>query len=122
MHFKSSPQIVVMENIQATHLLQLVHLDYLTIKVTKCGKGTYVSILTDHFTWYAQAVVKSLQTAKCTVQTLWDQCVVYYGLPESIVSEQDWNFESDFITELCKLAKVQKMCTGPYHLQTNWHC
>ena len=36
-HFKSKPQKAVMENIQATHELQLVHLDYLMTEVTKAG-------------------------------------------------------------------------------------
>ena len=37
-----------MENIQATFLLELIHLDYLTIKMTKGGKDAYVLIITDH--------------------------------------------------------------------------
>ena len=38
-----------MENIQATHLLQLVHMDYLTVKVTEGGKDVHVLIITDNF-------------------------------------------------------------------------
>ena len=38
-----------MENIQATCPLQLVHLDYLTIEMTKGGKDVHVLIITDHF-------------------------------------------------------------------------
>ena len=61
-----------MENIQAIHLLQLVHLDYLTIEVTEGGKDVHTLIITDHFTWYAQALEASSQTVKCTAQALWD--------------------------------------------------
>ena len=43
-------------------------------------------------------------------------------LPESTVSDQGQNFESDLISELCKLAKVQKLHTSPYHTQTNRQC
>ena len=68
--FKSKPQKAVMENIQATHQLQLVHLDYLTFEVTEGGRDVYVLIITDHFMRYAQALVTSLQTAKCTAQAL----------------------------------------------------
>ena len=52
-----------MENIQATHPLQLVHLDYLIIKVTEGGKDVHVLIIMGHFTQYAQALVTSSQTA-----------------------------------------------------------
>ena len=55
---------------------------------------------------YAQALKTSLQTAKYTAQALWDQILVHYGLPESIVSDEGQNFKSDLISELCKLAKV----------------
>ena len=61
-----------MENIQTTHLLQLIHLDYLMIKAIEGGKDVHVLVITDHFMQYVQALVTSLQTAECTVQALWD--------------------------------------------------
>ena len=50
---------------------------------------------------------------------LWDWLEVHYGLPESIVSDEGQNFESDLISELYKLAKVQKLHSSPYHAQMN---
>ena len=47
--FKSKPQKAVMENIQATHLLQLVHLVYLMIKLIEGRKDVQVLIITGHF-------------------------------------------------------------------------
>ena len=47
----------------------------------------------------------SSQTVKCKAQALWDWSVVHYGLPESIISDQGQNFESDLISELCKIVK-----------------
>ena len=98
--------MVAMENIWDTHLLQSVHLAYLMIKVSEDGKVVNVLVITDYFMMYAQALVTSLQTAKCTAQALWDGLVVHYGLLEGIVSDQGWNFSSDLISELCKLPKV----------------
>ena len=86
--FKSKPQKGVMENIWATHPLQLVPLEYLMIEVAESGKDVHVLIITDHFKRYAQALVTSSKTAKCTAQALWNQFMVLYGLPESIVSDQ----------------------------------
>ena len=51
--FKSKPQKVAMENIWATHLLQLMHLIYLTIRVMEGGKDVHMLIITDHFMRYA---------------------------------------------------------------------
>ena len=56
--------------------LQLVHLVYLTIEVTEDGKDFHVFIINNHFMRYAQALVTSSQTAKCTAQVLWDQFIV----------------------------------------------
>ena len=121
-HFKCRPQKAVMENIQATHLLQLIHLDYVTIKVTEGGKDVHMLVIADHFMQYMQALVTSLQTAKCTAQALWGQIIFHYGLLKSIVSDQGWNFKGDLIAELCKLARVQKLCTSPCHPQMNGQC
>ena len=52
-----------MENIQATHPLQVVHLDYLTIEVTEGGKDVNILIIIDHFKRYAQVLVISSRTA-----------------------------------------------------------
>ena len=84
-HFKSRSQNTAMENIQATNLLQLVHLDYLTIKVTEGGEDVHMLIISYHFTWYAQALLSSLQTPKYIAQAMWDWFVVHYGLPEHIL-------------------------------------
>ena len=45
-----------LENIVATHPLEVIHLDYLCLE---CGKSLEENVLvvTDHFTWYAQAYV-----------------------------------------------------------------
>ena len=48
-HFKCKPHRMEVENIQATHLLQLMHLDYLMIEATEGGKDVHMLIITDHF-------------------------------------------------------------------------
>ena len=44
-----------------------------------------------------QAIVTSSQTAKCTVQNLWDKFIVHYVLPQKIVTDLGHNFESDLL-------------------------
>ena len=69
-----------------------------------------------------QAIVTSLQTAKCTAQNVWYKFNVHYGLPEKILTDQGCNFESDLLKALCVIAQVTKIRTSSYHPQTNGQC
>ena len=91
-----------LENIMATHPLELFHLNYLCLEPEK-GLEENILVVTDHFTRYAQAHVTRTQTAETATRTLWDKFIVHYGLPEKILSDQGCNFESQLLTDLCKL-------------------
>ena len=55
-------------------------------------------------------------------QTLWDNFLVHYGWPEKILTDQGKSFENNLIREFCELAQVKKLCTSPYHPETNGQC
>ena len=60
--FKVKQPKAPLENIMATYSLELVHLDYLCLEPGK-GLEENVLVVTEHFTWYAQAYVTRNQTA-----------------------------------------------------------
>ena len=93
-----------MENVDAAYPMELVHMDYFTIEANEGGKDVHILFITNHFTWCAQAIVMSSQTAKCTVQNLWEKFIFHYGLPEKILTDQGWNFDSDNLKALCEIA------------------
>ena len=97
-------------------------MDYLTIEAMEGGKDIHILVITDHFTRYAQAIVTSLQTAKCTAQNLWDKFIVHYGLPEKILTDQGHNFESDLLKALCEIAQVEENENIGISPQTNGQC
>ena len=68
LRFKAVPDKAPMENVDATYPMELVYMDYLMIEAKEGGKDVHIWVITDHFTWYAQATVTSSQTAKCTAQ------------------------------------------------------
>ena len=119
--FKARQPKAPLENIMATHPLELVHLDFLCLEPGK-GLEENVLVITDHFTRYAQAYVTRTQMAQTMAKTLWDKFIVHYGLPEKILTDQGCNFESQLVADLCELMGVQKIWTSPYHLQTNGQC
>ena len=107
LRFKAKDQREELKPLLATHPIELVHMDYLTIE----GKDKDVNILvvTDHFTRFSQAFVTLNQMAATTAKTLWEHYFVYYGIPEKILSDQGQNFESDLIKELCHVTGVKKL-------------
>ena len=70
LQFKAPPDKAPLENVTTTYPMELVHMDYLTIEATEGGKDIHILVISDHFTRYAQAIVTSSQTAKCTAQNL----------------------------------------------------
>ena len=92
------------------------------IEANEGGKDVHILVITDHFTQYAQANFTSLQTAKCTVQNLWDKFIVHYGIPKNILTDQGHNFESDLLKALFEIVQVKKIRTSGYHPQTNGQC
>ena len=116
--FKVMQPRALLENILATHPLELVHLDYLCLESEK-GKEENILVVTDHFTHYAQAYVTWSQTALTTAKALWDNNIVHYGLSEKILLDQGRNFESKLIADLCRIMATQKLWTSPYHSQNN---
>ena len=119
--FKARQPKALLENIVATHPLELVHLNYLCLEPGK-GLDWNVLVVTDHFTRYAQVYVIRTQTAQMTAKTLWDMFIVHYGLPKKILMDQGKNFESQLVADLCELMGMKKIQTSPYHLQTNGQC
>ena len=120
--FKRRAERAPLEPILATHPMQIVHIDFLTIESGKKDKDHNVLVITDQFTRFAQAFVTTSQTAHTTTKTLWDKYFVYYGFPEMIISDQGRNFQSRVISELCILGRVKKLRTSPYHPQGNGQC
>ena len=106
--FKAKQPRAPLENIMATHPLELVHLDYLCLEPGK-GKEENVLVVMDHFTHYAQAYVTKSQTALTTAMALWDNCLVNFGLPEKILSDEGRDFESELIANLCRLIGTKNL-------------
>ena len=118
---KAIPDVAPLQPIIVSQPMELVHMDFLSIEPSK-GNIENVLVITDHFTRYAQAYASKTQTAQATAKLLWENFIRHYGFPEKFLSDQGRNFESELISELCKLAQVEKVHTTPYHPMTNGQC
>ena len=80
-------------------------------------------MVTDHFTQYASVhTLLNCRWPRQWLKVLWDNFIVHYGLPEKILCRPRRNFESELITNLCRLTGTKKLRTSLYYLQTNGQC
>ena len=123
LRFKQPQEKAEMKPFLVSYLMKVIHLDFLTLG-GKAGdaKSTNILVITDHFTKYAQAYITPKQTAVVVAHTLWENFLVHYGWPEKIITDQGKSFENNLFQELCSLAQVKKLCTSPYHPETNGQC
>ncbi len=104
-------------NIKVSGPLELICIDFLSLEPD--SRDTLnILVLTDHFTKYAQAYPTRDQTAKTVALVLWENFISHYGFPRKIHSDQGACFESELVTELCRLSRV-KSRTTPYHPRGN---
>ena len=122
LRFEGKPERAELQPPTATHPLDIVHLDYLTILSRTGSVDVNILVITDHFTRYAQALITSSQTARVTAQVLWERFVIHCGLPERLSSDKGHQFETELVQELCRLARVNKLRTIPYHPIAMGHC
>jgi len=105
-------------NTHSSYPLQLVCIDFLTLEPSRGNIGN-VLIITDHYTKFAKAIPTKNQTAKTTAEALYNDFIVHFGIPTRLHSDQGANFESELISELCRIMNIRKSHTTPYHPQGN---
>ena len=75
----------------------------------------YLLVVGDYFTKWAEAYPLQDHTAQTVADVLVEQFVSRYGLFRTLHSDQDSEFESQLIAELCRLLRVKKTRTVPYN-------
>lgn len=115
---KALPEKASLVNIQTSRPLELICMDFLSLEPDTSNTKD-ILVLTDHFTKFSLAFPTPNQKARTVAKCLWENFIVYYGIPERIHTDQGPDFESKLIKELCEVVGIKKCRTTPYHPQGN---
>jgi len=98
---------------------QVVAVDLVGPMPTTVKGNNWILVLTDHFTWWADALAIPDASAPSVARALDQQVFCYFDLPEQIHSDQGAQFQSQLLHDLCKIWGVNQSQTTPYHPQEN---
>jgi transposase InsO family protein len=79
----------------------------------------YILTVQDHFTKWVEAFPLRKHTAVVVARVLVENVFLRFGAPLRLLSDQGPEFESDLLKELCRLLRIEKIRTTPYHPSTN---
>ncbi|PNF37360.1 hypothetical protein B7P43_G17830 [Cryptotermes secundus] len=96
-----------------------VYLDIVgPLPITENGMK-YILTCQDNLSKYFIAMPLQNQTAEEVTKAFVRNIILLYGIPTEIVTDQGSNFMSDIFKRVCKLFKIDKICTTAYHPESN---
>ena len=110
-------------HIVATAPLDLLHVDFTsietTLEVNQLPRVANDLVFQDHFTKHVLAYVTPDQTMKMLLNFYMEPTSLSLGPQPGSLSDRGTSFTSSIIEELCKILGIKRLCTMPYHPQTN---
>ena len=104
---------VPLHPIVATAPLDLLHVDFTSIKMTmelnRLPKVANVLVFQDHFMKHVMAYLTPDQTAKTVIKFLYQGYISIFGAPVRLLSDWGANFMSSIIDEMCKLLSMKTL-------------
>ena len=106
-----------LQPVKAGYPFQIV-VTYILGSVPKSKNGNmYVLVASDYFTSWAEAYAIPNQEAETVAKKLTNEMFCRFSIPEQLHSDQGRQFESKLESEKCKVLKICKTRTTPYHPQ-----
>ena len=98
---------------------QLIDIDYCgPFKRTPRG-NQYVLCITDYFSRWVTVVALPDCSAQRTALTVFEEYILRYGIPNSILSDQGMHFNNQLVQAMAKLIGYDHVYSTFYHPQTN---
>ena len=100
---------------------QRIALDFVGPLPLTESKNRFILVCVDYATKYPEAKPLKNQEAEIVANAL-ISLFSKVGIPREILTDQGSNFMSELIQEVCRLLKISKLCTSPYHAMSNGLC
>ena len=98
---------------------QCIAIDFVGPLVETSKGNTCILVVTDRLSKYTINIALPDQKAITTAAALFLEVFCVHSFPESILSDQGRNFESQLIKAICEMTGIDKIRTSGYHPQTN---
>ena len=99
--------------IKATRPFQIVSMDITELPVSSQG-NRYVLTVNDLFTKYIRLYAIPNQTTETVAKCFFENFVLTFGVPESLLTDRGGQFESGLFKKLCEYFGLHKLRTTPY--------
>ena len=103
-----------LQSVKAGFPMQSVAVDILGPLPESEAGNKYILVTGDHFTRWMEAYSIPNQATVAT-----NELFCRFSIPEQLHSDQGRQFESKIIAQVCKLLKIERMRTTPYHPQSD---
>ena len=108
-----------LRSIKAGYPLQIVAMDIMGPFPESTAGNSFILVISDYFTRWVEAFGIPNQAATTVASKITEQFFFRFGLPEQLHSDQGRNFESEVVSEVCKILGIAKTRTTPYHPQSD---
>ena len=96
-----------------------IFLDIVGPLTTTLTGNTYILTMQDDLTKYSLGIPIPDHQANTVAEAFVVHFVCVHGIPETILTDQGTEFLSKTFSEVCRLLKINKVNTSPFHPQTN---
>ncbi|KAA3679021.1 uncharacterized protein DEA37_0010880 [Paragonimus westermani] len=85
---------------------------------TSRRRNKYILVIVDYFTKWFEVLPMPNQEASTTTSLFVNEWIARSGTPIDLRSDQGAAFESRLLIELCRMLRIHKTRTTPYHPQS----
>ena len=87
--------------------------------MAKASKAKHILVITDWFTKFVVSTPLVGTESEDGARAIVEKWVLKFGVPDVLHTDQGKNFGNQLILDMCRLLKIDKTRTSPYHPQGN---